>query len=511
MFLNLILITFLFVPLLMYCVTRIFQFVRQTKKKRKSRAKMSEKERTTDCSGSERPKLQKKSMSVENENRDCGSISGSTSGDQMVAETMIFTMNADCFDLIFDYLSIIDLHSFGQTCKPMQQLAGQYFQRNFKSSEKFSGNNGILTVYSDNNGVMNQRTLTSGFNRFINYFSHYYEDIEPLRYIQRNCDEFKSLNHIYLVCLRLDSAKIQCLRQLLTQLEIVQIRQCTIDGDFYDGFLKFCKNLKRIFIQDDLGYILDENRNPWLLHEYAHLEHLQLIPRYSFKINELNRFFELNPQIQCFSTSSRCLWENRQELIKSNVKLDKLEIQILDNYHRHLINMQSICNLLNEFYESGFYRRLYLYVKRVDKNCSEHVITLHALKMLSIRQFTECYSLSQLSNLKELEIMNGANLKDLEILASELENLERLSLSNIKADDILPFVRCSPKLYRIQANFNEHSSLNLYKLNVERIKLAAARKIIIYVSDHLFLATKWTQKYGVIDLDLIEMRRASQC
>lgn len=488
----------------MFRITRIVRLVRRARKTRNSAAKMNEEKRKIER---ERIKLQKKSTS----DAGCASMLSSTSGEELTSEpAAIFVLNIDCLDMIFDYLSMKDIHSFGQTCTAMHQIAGEYFERNFKSSEKFSGSDGIYTVYSDNDGVLNQRTFTSGFNQFINYFSHYYENVEPLRYIEMHCDEFKALNHIYLVCLKLNTTKIQCLRQIFSKLEILQIRQCTIDGDFYDSFLKFCRNLRRIYIQDDLGYILDESGNPWLLQEYPQLEHLQLIPRYSFRINELNSFFARNPTVQSFSSSSRCLWENRHELIKSNIKLDKLEIQILDNYHRHLINMQSICNLLNEFFECGFYRRLHLYVKRVDKQCSEHVITLHALEMLSIRQFNESFSLCHLTNLKELEIMSGANLKDLEILASSLVNLERLTLSNITINDILPFVRCSPKLYRIQANFNE-GSLNLYNLNIEREKLAAARKIIIYVSDNVFLATKWSTMYGVINFSFIEMRRASQC
>lgn len=457
---------------------------------------------------SERAKLQKSLSNVDDDNNQRNALIFDASSESELSA--IFTLNNDCLNTIFDYLSMKDIHSFGQTCKIMQQIAGEYFERNFKSTEKFSGIDGIYSVSG-----LNERTRTSAFNQFINYFSHYYENMEPLRYIQLHCDEFKSLNHIYLVCLKLNTAKIECIRQILGKLEILQIRQCTLDGDFYESFLKYCRNLKRIYIQDDLGYILDENQNPWLLQEYPQLEHLQLIPRYSFKINELNRFFERNPQIQSFSTSSRCLWENRAELGKTNIKLDKLEIQILDNYHRHLINMQSICNLLNEFFERGFYRRLYLYVKRVDKQCSEHVIKLHALEMLSIRQFSECHSLYYLSNLRELEIMNSVNIKDLEILASNLTNLERLSLSNtVTGADIIclivPFVRCSTKLYRMQVNFNE-GYLNLYKLNEERKRLATARKIIIYVSNPMFLETKWKTMNGEINLDFIEMRRSSQC
>lgn len=480
----------------MHSIERISRLKRQAKKIKNSAAKLNKEKNKSESDASDKP------ITVSREDSDETAMTSTSIA-------YIFALNNDCLGLIFDYLSMKDLHSFGQTCKAFQQIAGEYFERNYKSSEKFTSSDGIYTVYSDQNGVINQRTQTSAFNRFINYISHYYENLEPLRYIQAHSDEFKSINQIYLVCLILNATKIECLKKLLAKIEIIQIRQCTTDGDFYDILLKWCGNVKRIYVQDDLGYILDENGNPWLLQEYPMLEHLQLTPRFSFKINELDAFFQRNPGVQSFSTSSRCLWENRHELLQSTIKLDKLEIQILDNYHRHLINMQSICALLNQFYGRGFYKRLHLSVKCVDQQCSEHVITLMALEILSIKQFTGCFKLSQLTKLKELEINNSINSKDIEMFATNLVNLERLSLLDTTVNDIEPFVRCLAKLHRLRVQFNE-GSLNLAALNRERGKLTGARKLIIYVSNNVFLATKWNTANGVTNFDFIEMRRASQ-
>lgn len=43
---------------------------------------------------------------------------------------MIFKLNIHCFDEMFEYLSLKDLLSFGQTCKGLQNVAGKYFKRN---------------------------------------------------------------------------------------------------------------------------------------------------------------------------------------------------------------------------------------------------------------------------------------------------------------------------------------------------------------------------------------------
>lgn len=420
----------------------------------------------------------------------------------------IFILNTDCFDIIFEYLSLTDLHSFGLTCRTLNQIAGVYFRSNYKSSEKFSNHNGIYTAMYDNS----ERIQTSGFNRYITYISHYYEHHQPLHYIQKHSEEFECINHLYLVCLKINAEKVEYIRNILPKIETIQIRQCTLNGDFYEILLKYCTNLKRIYIQDDLGYIIDENESPWLTQYYPLLKHLQITPRYSFKINELSTFLQRNASLKSFTTSSRCLWENRHELMDLNLQLDKLEIQILDNYHRHIMNMQSMCCLLNEFHRRGFYKRLYLYVKRVDQKNSEHLASLNALEMLSIQQFTECYNLPSLINLTELKLNSGIKLKHSEIFAINLVNLERLTINNLSQSqvEIIPFIRHTVKLHRIRMNHHQ-GALNLWKLNNEREKLTNAKKIVIFVPNNIFLQTKWITTNGIINLSCIEMRRASQC
>lgn len=421
----------------------------------------------------------------------------------------IFQLNNDCFEEIFDYLSLKDLHSFGETCRELQHLAGDYFQRNFKSAEKFSGTDGVYTVYSDHEGVSNQRIQTSGFNQFINYISHYYEEIQPLQYVHLHSDEFTAINHIYLVCLVINPTKIEYLQKILSKIEVLQLRQCTLLGDFHENLLKYCKNLKRLYIQDDLGDIIDENGNLWLLRQYPTLEFLQLTLRYPFRILELSAFLERNSNVRSFSTSSRCLWENRHELLECKATIDLLEIQMLDNFYRQLIDIRLICELLNQLYDRGFYQRLHLSVKRVDQKCSEQLKSVFGLEFLSIRQFNECYNLPLLRNLKSIEIFDGSNANDMDILAKKLNNLEKVLIENATHNDILPFIRQSVRLNKMKIAFKTNEQiLRLSMLNEEREKLSGARRITVYVPDEIFLATKWTTKNGDITLNMIEMKRA---
>lgn len=442
----------------------------------------------------------------------------------------IFKLTIDCCDEIFEYLSLKDLHSFGSTCKAMQKVAGEYFKQNFSSAPKYSGYDGIYTAYSDDKGVVINRNIqTSGFNRYITYISHYYDNLRRLQYIQTHSDEFESINHIYLVCVIINETRVDFLLDLLPKLETLQIRNSSVAGDLNEMLLKYCDNLKRLFVQEsDLGIfrLLDGGwgariENQWLLNEYPKLEYLEIIPKYTFQIDELNGFFERNPNVKGFSTDSQCLWKNRKQLMKSSASLDLLEVkeslELLDEddddeNDGEELTMQSLCKLLNQFHERGFYKRLHFFIHKFDEEKSYQLTLVKGLVKVHIKKFTKTYSLPLLTSLKELAIHNGANVNDMNILANSLVHLQRLYLNDVSIDYLMPFIRQSSNLKKIKilpkcdVHFNG-GTLKPITLNREREKLADARKVTIYVPDHVFLRTKWAHNNGDTNLNLVEMKR----
>lgn len=69
----------------------------------------------------------------------------------------ILKLNAICCDDLFDWLSLRDLQSLGQTCKRMKQLTGVYYRENFNETQTcckrapFTGNSsyfGRLFVFA---------------------------------------------------------------------------------------------------------------------------------------------------------------------------------------------------------------------------------------------------------------------------------------------------------------------------------------------------------------------------
>lgn len=419
----------------------------------------------------------------------------------------IFNLTTDCFNEIFDNLSLTDLHSFALTCQSMQKTAGEYFKVNYKSAEKYTTDDCIYTTYPFNlNGIVVRcRVDVSIFNAFINFISHTSTSDRSFRYIQMHIDEFTSLNEIHLKNLSLNEAAVHCLRHLLPKIEILRLVQMSIDGNFYDKFLILCPKLKEIHVQHDFRFsILSPTENPWLLKQFPLLEKCQLISRDVFKINELCTFFETNQGIHTFSTKSDLLWENRDELLKCSAQLNRLEI--LDGYFNQVTEFPAICSLLNQLYDKGFYKQLHLDVIGSNQFCGEHFASLHALKSININEFDKRCSLTRLKYLKELTLGDCFDEIDMEILAGSLVSLERLGLIEAVISDILPFVKHSVNLNKIELHYFE-GPIDLELLNRERKQLEAARKIEIFVREDVFFETKWTAKDGNLNLSLIEVKR----
>lgn len=446
----------------------------------------------------------KKQKQMEQPDRNQLAVAGPSNAPQ----PSIYKLDSDCMDEIFEYLSLQDLHSFGQTSKRMQKWAGEYFKRNFASAEKFTNDNGIHTVYSDHRGVRNKRTQTSGFNRFITFTSYYYDGFGPLRYLEMHSDEFVSLNEVYIVCTSFSPENVKYLRKLLARMETVRLHQCSLWGDFYEIFLKFCKNVKSLTIFDDLGNILHQDRNPWLNREYPKLESVCFDPRRAEPIGDLGRFLQRNPSVRNFTINSKFLWVNRQSLLESPTKLDELCIRNVENRYGDTImrDVSAVCQLLKQLYERGFYKRLHFVTDRFNQEYSNHLSSLNGLDRLTIQQLDGIFDLPNFINLKHLSICGQLASRDVDMLASNLVNLEHLTLGALTRNDISKVISRLPKLEKFHVHPSE-GVLNLLTLNEQREKLLFACKVRIYVSQEVFMATKWTAKNGDINMEFVEMKR----
>lgn len=424
----------------------------------------------------------------------------------------IFKLDIDCFDEIFEYLSVKDLQSFGRTCKTIQKVAGEYFKRNYSAAETFIRKGAIFrnAVYKYNNSIIiDERTEITGFNEFVTSITQTKNDIKPFRYLRSHAGEFESLKQITFVGLTLNQEKGEILKKIWPKIETMHIKNCWIRGNLYENILVHCTNLKCLYVQQTTSrYFLRLERNvcvPWLHRKYPRLEHLEVIP--SPLVKDLNMFFRNNPHVRSLSTNTPSIWYNRVGLLKSNIQLDLLEIK--DALGFRPIS-KTFCNLLIQLHQRGLFKRLNFYTYNIDNTTGMHLATLPVLEKLCLRD--KSFTSTGLTNLRELAILDGANSNDMEFFANNLVCLQRVYIGNATIDDVLPFICKAPKVTKIKVIPKDKTHFNggilkLLTLNKERAKLLGAIKITIYIPDDAFLRTKWATYNGDTNLKFIEIAR----
>ena len=438
-------------------------------------------------------------------------------------KTQIFKLNGDCFEELFDYLPLKDLHSLGQTCKSMQQMTGKFFKRNYSAAECNVVSDGIYLInFSYKNPVQ-----ISGFIEFItsiaignNLFTaklenrtiftrdyHYYYILKKFEYIKLHADKFKSVKKLSLTDIRLNERTVGYILKILPNIEILELVYSTVTLDLYDVLLKYCKNLRQI----KLSEVTFETEHNWLHQRYEKLECFELDGNWGeHRINDLSTFFERNSNIRSFSCDTMVLMSNKDAFLNSIVKLDTFELK--ENVKEEFFDEKSTWDLLHQLHTNGFFKCLHINARtkylcnrfssvQLSGQLSVDHIDLDNFKPFSTRliEFAET-SLPYYITSKSGKSIN-------EIYVKQLMNVERLYLCR-EGLDIMHFIKKFPNLKKIKVHYFESAEiLQLDLLNTEREKLAGAQKVTIYVPDAVFLATKWATKNGTTNFSLIEMKR----
>lgn len=242
----------------------------------------------------------------------------------------IFKLDIDCFHEIFEWLSLRDLIAVGNTCKRLQRIAGDFFQLNYSGR----------SARGENDGIYISSLQSNIFSEYIKKISISGNRLKAYRYIGSNCTNSIKYFRVH-GFLPVDA--FDCVKDILKDVEVLEMNECFINGEFYENYLKFCPNVKKLHVARS-GYIQDKSiiigtGNEWLLRKYPTLKHFELTDSYDLNGNELKTFFEINKNINSFSTDARTLWENRQLFSEINVSLDvfainiqKLLIQIINRF-----------------------------------------------------------------------------------------------------------------------------------------------------------------------------------
>ncbi|XP_031636112.1 uncharacterized protein LOC116349002 [Contarinia nasturtii] len=421
----------------------------------------------------------------------------------------IFALNVKCLYKLFDWLTLKELNALAGTCKRFNIICGAYFLQNFSPS---------AVCIDDGIVVYRHRFRGTIFGYKLNAFSKYMEKItiptgrlSQFRYVEFNCVE--SLIELCFVDVDLTDVKIKRIKHILGRIETVELIDCHVHVQFYDGFIKYCYKLKRLKLSNvELKY-----GNDWMLRNFSTLEHLQLIKCKNIKRSELEVLFEMNPNIWSFEIDADLLWENKMVILETGVKWNDLIVHV--THPRNTITI-SIYSLLNTFHTRGHFKRLHLRCgDMLSQPFIDRIRYLNALETLHVKGEPGCV-LSRLYDLKELHTFSG-NL-NMDESAKNLLSLEKVVFWDTTIEDVVSIIRKSVKLKEIQirtlkekgrfsAHFNaknyfQQGALNLIALNGERKQLSGADTVTIFVSEDIFLATKWTTdetSHGLIELKRI--------
>lgn len=409
----------------------------------------------------------------------------------------IFKLTDACFIKIFEWLSLQELNSVGQTCKHFQRLTDEYVRKNYPAT---------LISYNCDGSQVYGREL-NGIGRCTEHISIWGRDLE--KFLIKRTKSPKSLKQIRLDSAHLPGHRIKWTKEILHQIEIFDLINCKIESTFYEHFLKLCVNLRRLRLKN--VEFSTRTTHEWLQNEYPLLEYLEISLQKPSKIDELQQFFQQNPNIKRFSTNKSTLWKNMEIISSANIKLDKL---IIENDSGADQNTETMCKFLNQLYEYGVYKALHLSGVFHKQETINAMASLRGLENLNVGVDSVNYDFTTLVNLKELNMLWLSNLVDVNQLAKCLVKLEKICLWKASLCDIIPFVRYSSRLHAIKIhNFmNNTVQCKTYSccnsaLNKERKKLIGACKVTIFIEENIILAAKWEQiktKSKLVEIKRVE-------
>lgn len=410
----------------------------------------------------------------------------------------IFKLNIDCFEALFDYLSLHDLLSLSETCNRLHQLIKYYFHLN-------------------NVRGFDMREIPISFRRNVDYAYSFVPEIWISPGIMETFPKIQSkfrLEEILLTDLTSkDMEKFINHTKILNKIKMLHMHRIDSDEKFHDLF-SLCPNLnilklKKCCIKSD-----------WMNQRYPSLKYLEFCSIIDSSDSKLPIFLECNPNIRQLRIEFELFWKNRHSFMEANIKLDELII-FEEDLFENMEGLNSFYRFLNELYVRDFYKKLHLeYIYLPDTDNHDQLVTLNGLKKLSVHCHVKRIFFSNLSNLEELNFAtyyfyNSNDDDDFAYLTDDLSNIKRINFKKAHIDHMLPFIRHSVKLQKIYVgslfggtHYNQHTHvIDLGALNRKRAQLPNARKITLYVEEHIYLATKWSMKGN--NFGLIRMKRNS--
>lgn len=401
-------------------------------------------------------------------------------------------LNADCWEHIFDYLSLSDILTMAKTCKRMNQMAG-YYMREYYPQYRFRLVN--AEIYGDD------LCLQTDFYPFISRLYVRWDTKNNVTKFLSNVNSFDALKTIEFSRGELTKTQVESMQNVLKNVERLFVNQCGIVGDIFGQFANHCPKLKQLDVACSR-----QTDTLFFAHHYPALECCRYWESRPAPVTELKTFFETHSKLKEFYTDIGFLLANRDAFMQSTIELDVLTVHLMGYTN---FPFEEFTKLLKELYDRHAYKALSLKLSMLHTgygHISHAISSLPQLQRLQLWGNSDL-DLSRFTDLKELRIHEFYAGTDLEMLAKGLPKLEHFVISSGQIETILPFIRHSKKLITIKIGYLELDNLDLLSLNKERKKLQNACQISIHLDDDAYLHPKWKSHNFKLELDLVKITR----
>lgn len=414
-------------------------------------------------------------------------------------------VNVDCWEKIFDYLSLSDIISMSSTCLRMQKIGGRYFRENFHGYEC---NLKESSLHSDTFNDDRIELERDDFVRFIDTV----RVSRDFQYLQRfsNKNLLRSLTTLCLDSVDINQNEIHGLTNVLNNIETIEIWDAKDNA--MGQFLVSCPKLKCLRI-GMLNFYSNSAENSIFQHVYPMLTDFQCNNFKGTSSETITSFLDRNSGIKNLRIRFEDL--NKIHFEETRIRLESLSIDVYTTD----IDATAFANRLKELHANGYFKTLRICETNSDYDDEIFINAMASFSALEALHIGELKAnVCHLIHLKELHIQctvtDFDNMIDciphFEVIAKTLINLERLWI-NCTIRGFLPFLRYSKKLKLAIWNNNDDGidvdTLNLFDLNEERRMSGIKRKIQIGFFEGMYLAMKRKTK-DEDDYELVKITRA---
>lgn len=403
-----------------------------------------------------------------------------------------------CFETLFEWLTIEDLAALNVTCKQLQRMTTEFFKRQY---------NGIARIVG--NGEIRYLPRTKCVQRFgSNYRNVIIEpSLERLNYMVTN--HIEQVDSIAFWHGKISEAEVKIISKVVEKSKIIEFLNGHFDGEFYESVLKYCKNMKHLVLKHKLTECSKHgNTNQWQLQTYPSLQHFYYD---GLKLpNDLESLFRQNPNLRSFQCGNFTINTTLDLLLSTDICLDELYLELFNFYNTEETSQHFTS--INTLYERKQLKNIMISFRgKAHLNDSDWTRLKYLNGIYCEIAEDESTDAIELLNLKLLFLGPKKTILSstkAEALSRKLTNLEELYLRISSIDQIIPFINNSPKLQTIYVYKvdKELKSIQVSSLNEQRMKLAGANKVEVFLPDHAYIQMKWNSK--MINCSLIDVKRA---